>query len=270
MEDPLVIRLEGSQSIQGCEFRNTDLMHEDVTMVAQGLLGCSTDLDLGRLVRVHKPAILILVETKLRSSEAQNFMRQTTLNHIVAAEVRGTFKWVLSVVYASLKSHLQDFIWEYLKEARRFIDCLWLLIGDWNQVLQNGGNQVCQKSCIPSDSGSLNFPWLAYSDRRWLNHVIGDHEIEVAIFQMSEHKATGLNGRSLHTIAWHKVYQPREKDGLGLPLLDDVNKLYLMSTEEDSPKFGLSASRKFGSKIVYDFLPRDGSEEADWRRFKSF
>lgn len=48
------------------------------------------------------------------------------------------------MVYASLKSHLQDFIWEYLKEARRFIDCLWLLIGDWNQVLQNGGNQVCQ------------------------------------------------------------------------------------------------------------------------------
>lgn len=43
-------------------------------------------------------------------------------------------------------------------------------------------------------------------------------------------------------------------------------QLYLMSTEEDSPKFGLSASRKFGSKIVYDFLPRDGSEEADWRR----
>lgn len=49
VEDPLVIRLEGSQSIQGCEFRNTDLMHEDVTMVAQGLLGCSTDLDLGRV-----------------------------------------------------------------------------------------------------------------------------------------------------------------------------------------------------------------------------
>lgn len=33
--------------------------------------------------------------------------------------------------------------------------------------------------------------------------------------------------RSLHTIAWHKVYQPREKDGLGLPLLDDVNKVAL-------------------------------------------
>lgn len=54
------------------------------------------------------------------------------------------------------------------------------------------------ESCIPSDSGSLNFPWLAYSDRRWLNHVIGDHEIEVAIFQMSEHKATGLNGVTAH------------------------------------------------------------------------
>lgn len=122
------------------------------------------------LTRLHKPSVLILLETKTQSSQSiSSICKYSNLLQFTCAEAHGyaggiwvlwdphfvdlevvsiddqiitaivrchhTNAWVLSALYASPHVTIRNYLWDFIQTLGRIISLPWLLIGDWNQVV---------------------------------------------------------------------------------------------------------------------------------------
>lgn len=81
---------------------------------------------------------------KLSVEIEEIFMHKQILNVMIKDTLRGS--WILTVVYASSKIMCWDDLWSYIREMGNIITIPWLLIGDFNQPLDDldkfGGMRV--------------------------------------------------------------------------------------------------------------------------------
>lgn len=70
-------------------------------------------------------------------------------DQIVTALVRqmGEILSVLSAIYASMVAFYREYLWEYVERLGQCVTLLWMLVGDYNQVLlvteKRGGGPIC-------------------------------------------------------------------------------------------------------------------------------
>lgn len=136
------------------------------------------------LLTVHKPDILILLETRCVTDVVQEIFKFSALTDSIVSEAHGfaggiwilwnrdklhleplavhdqivsvlvrsvvCLIWVLSAIYASPNPFFREELWQYILQLGPLITLPWLLLGDFNQVLsgseKKGGCPVNQRN----------------------------------------------------------------------------------------------------------------------------
>lgn len=139
-----------------------------------------TRLHLREMIKVHKPTILALLETKVHSRGAMDFLAQLGFTDLLVVEALGYVggiwlmwndatitvdlfsmedqyitvlvkeggghNWLLTVVYASPLFQFRNHLWHYIGEMGSIVDIPWVVIGDVNQTLdhwdKHGGRPI--------------------------------------------------------------------------------------------------------------------------------
>lgn len=120
-------------------------------------------------LRTHVPNILILCETQVPSTTIQRILNKSHLdkfivsealgfiggiwmlwnnstmelelvamdNQVVAVEVKqpGVPPWMMSAIYASTQRFLRELLWDYMIQMAKFMNIPWLVLGDFNQIM---------------------------------------------------------------------------------------------------------------------------------------
>lgn len=146
----------------------------------RGFRARKTKLHLKEMIRVYKPGILAVKETKVHSSQEICFLESLGFTDKLVVEAMGFVgglwllwdsvivtiqnifmntqmitvfvkenvmpTWILTVVYPSPRATNQEELWEYLEQLGCVVDVPWVVVGDVNQVLnssdKSGGNQI--------------------------------------------------------------------------------------------------------------------------------
>lgn len=135
----------------------------------RGASSSTTIMHLIDMLKLHRPAIVALLEPKVHSSKANKIIHKTYLTNVVAVEVVGfaggiwlfwdgtcveidviyindqiltmgvksgrEVYWLLSIIYASPNVLCRVELWQYLEELGGIIHIPWMLVGDFNQPM---------------------------------------------------------------------------------------------------------------------------------------
>lgn len=140
----------------------------------------NTKLHLKEMIRMHKPAIVALLETRVHSSQVLPFLENYGFSDMLVVEALGFVggiwllwdknlvnvellsmedqvvsilvkeplgcHWLLTVVYSSPKAYVKEELWQYVRHLGAVVHIPWVLIGDVNQTLdscdKHGGRPV--------------------------------------------------------------------------------------------------------------------------------
>lgn len=146
----------------------------------RGAGSLDTHAYLMNMLQAHRPAVVALLETRVPSDRAKKLIQNSYLTNYTAVEAvgfaggiwllwdrnlvevealshfdqvlnvgvqSGSGKyWLLSIMYASPNPLWRSELWHYLMKLGSIVEIPWLLIGDFNQVLdvwdKVGGNGV--------------------------------------------------------------------------------------------------------------------------------
>lgn len=153
----------------------------DISFLSWNVRGASNDTakrHIKELIRKHRPTIIFIMETHtlfdkvkafwhrvgyipihvveaqghsgglwalIQSGHSLNIKVWDFSNHSISLEIKvGSQSWMCTAVYASPNPSTRDNFWHYLCSISPSIQCPWLLLGDWNEILLPSE----QKGCI--------------------------------------------------------------------------------------------------------------------------
>ncbi|XP_071939846.1 uncharacterized protein [Coffea arabica] len=127
--------------------------------------------NLKEIIRDNDPMILVLVETRTSSDKGARILRRFNFNQMAFVEAQGFSggiwmfwndrevevevvstnwqivntvvknrdgkEWLMSAIYASPEKELQKLLWKYLQELGEKVKFPWLLLGDFNEVVDS-------------------------------------------------------------------------------------------------------------------------------------
>ncbi|KAI7985906.1 hypothetical protein LOK49_LG14G02233 [Camellia lanceoleosa] len=108
--------------------------------------------NLVEIIRVHKPEILILMETK--DTSHVNVRASSVSSQAIHATVHKEDyeEWVLAAVYASPNPSLKDTMWDDLESVAQNMKKRWMVAGDFNDYGSQNERKTSLQIITPEES----------------------------------------------------------------------------------------------------------------------